>query len=96
MGKLLQLYTKHTIHWKSFTMHQAEAIMYCVQQVIHGGEFLWLAAKLQKPRKFSPQNNCCVRYIYLWAYICVCVHVFTLLVCLCVCIHMLAHHVNND
>ena len=31
VGKLLQLCTKHTIHWKTFTVHQSVAIMYCSQ-----------------------------------------------------------------
>ena len=30
--------TKHTIHWKTFMVHQAEAIMYSTQQVIQGGK----------------------------------------------------------
>ena len=40
-AKLLrgQLCTKYTIHWKTFAVHQAVAIMYCTQQVIQGENF---------------------------------------------------------
>ena len=31
--------TKYTTHWKTFTVHQAVAIMYCTQQVIQGKNF---------------------------------------------------------
>ena len=42
-GKLLRLCTKHTIHWKTFAVHQAHAIMYCTQQMIQGENFRdWL------------------------------------------------------
>ena len=46
--KLSWLYTKHTIHWKTFSVHQAEAIMYCIQQMIQREKFCTLAKKLQK------------------------------------------------
>ena len=38
--KLSRLCTKHTIHWKTFAVHQAHAIMYCIQQMIQGGNFV--------------------------------------------------------
>ena len=38
-GKLSRLCTKHTIHWKTFAVHQAHAIMYCTQQMIQGENF---------------------------------------------------------
>ena len=42
-GKLSRLCTKHTIHWKTFTVHQPHAIMYCTRQVIQGENFRdWL------------------------------------------------------
>ena len=34
VGKLSRLCTKYIIHWKTFAVHQAVAIMYCTQQVI--------------------------------------------------------------
>ena len=41
--KLSRLCTKHTIHWKTFAVHQAHAIMYCTQQMIQGENFRdWL------------------------------------------------------
>ena len=39
VGKLLRLCTKYTIHWKTFAVHQAVAIMYWPQQVIQGENF---------------------------------------------------------
>ena len=36
VGKLSQLCTQYTIHWKTFAVHQAVAIMHCTQQVIQG------------------------------------------------------------
>ena len=43
MAKLSRLCTKHTIHWKTFAVHQAHAIMYCTQQMIQGENFRdWL------------------------------------------------------
>ena len=42
-GKLSRLCTKHTIHWKTFAVHQAHAINYCTQQMIQGENFRdWL------------------------------------------------------
>ena len=38
-AKLLWLCTKHTIHWKTFAVHQTMAIMYCTQQVIQWKKF---------------------------------------------------------
>ena len=52
-GKLSRLCTKHTIHWKTFAVHQAHAIMYCTQQMIQRGKLSRLAKKL---RKFSPSK----------------------------------------
>ena len=39
VGKLSRLCAKYTIHWKTFEVHQAVAIMYCTQQVIQGENF---------------------------------------------------------
>ena len=36
VGKLSRLCTKYTIHWKTFAVHQAAAIIYCTEQVILG------------------------------------------------------------
>ena len=54
VGKLSRLCTKYTIHWKTFAMHQAVAIMYCTQQVIQGENFRdWLKIRKSFPtRKF--------------------------------------------
>ena len=53
VGKLSRLCTKYTIHWKTFTVHQAVAIMYCTQQVIQGEKFHdWL--KIHKNRESFP------------------------------------------
>ena len=38
-AKLSRLCTNYTIHWKTFAVHQAVAIMYCTQQVIRGENF---------------------------------------------------------
>ena len=51
-GKLSQLCTKYIIHWKTFMVHQAVAIMCRTQQVIQGENFRdWL--KNRENRKFS-------------------------------------------
>ena len=55
-GKLLRLCAKYTIHWKTFAVHQAVAIMYCTQQVIQGGKLLQSTEKPQKSQKFSPSK----------------------------------------
>ena len=55
-GKLSRLCTKHTIHWKTFAVHQAHAIMYCTQQVIQGENFRgWL--KTAKTTKVFPLES---------------------------------------
>ena len=53
-GKLSRLCTNHTIHWKTFAVHQAHAIMYCTQQMIQGEKFRdWLKNRESfPPRKF--------------------------------------------
>ena len=38
-GKLSRLCTNYNIHWKTFVVHQAHAIMYCTQQMIQGENF---------------------------------------------------------
>ena len=62
-GKLSQLCTKHTIHWKTFAVHQAHAIMYCTQQMIQGENFHnWL--KNRKNREsFPPRKFYRIQYI---------------------------------
>ena len=59
-GKLLRLCTKHTIHWKTFMVHQAHAIMYCTQQMIQGENFRdWLENRESfPPRKFCHTWYC--------------------------------------
>ena len=54
--KLSWLCTKHTIHWKTFAVHQAHAIMYCTQQIIQGENFRdWLkTAKVLPHTVFLP------------------------------------------
>ena len=50
------MFTKHTIHWKTFTVHQAHAIMYCTQQIIQGENFHdWL--KTAKTAKVFPLQS---------------------------------------
>ena len=42
-GKTFTVVHKNTIHWKTFAVHQAHAIMYCTQQMIQGENFRnWL------------------------------------------------------
>ena len=59
-GKLLQLCTKLTIHYKTSAVHQAKAIMYYTQQMIQRKYFCdWL-----KTAKVCPfQNICRVQYM---------------------------------
>ena len=59
-GKLSQLRTKHTIHWKTFAVHQAHAIMYCTQQMIQGENFHdWLkTAKVFPLESFAAYGMC--------------------------------------
>ena len=53
-GKLLRLCTKHTIHWKTFAVHQVHAINYVLYTANDSrGKLLRLA---RKPRKFSPSK----------------------------------------
>ena len=52
VGKLSQLCTKYTIHWKTFAVHQAVAIMYCTQQVIRGENFLDQLKNREKRESF--------------------------------------------
>jgi len=43
VGKLSRSCIKYTIHWKTFAVHQAVAIMYCTQPMIQGENFRdWL------------------------------------------------------
>ena len=64
-GKLSRLCTKHTIHWKTFAVHQAHAIMYCIQQMIQGENFHdWLKNR-ENRESFPPRKFCRIRYISL-------------------------------
>ena len=55
-GKLLRLCTKHTIHWKTFVVHQAHTIMYCTQQMIQEENYCdWL--KTAKTAKVFPLES---------------------------------------
>ena len=57
-AKLSQLFTKHTIHWKTLVVHQAHAIMYCTRQVIQGENFRdWLKNR----ESFPPRKFCRIR-----------------------------------
>ena len=61
-GKLSWLCTKHTIHWKNFTVHQAHAIMYCTQQMIQGENFRdWLKNR-ENRESFPPRKFCRIQY----------------------------------
>ena len=74
-GKLSRLCTKHTIHWKTFAVHQAHAIIYCTQQMIQGENFRdWL----ENHESFPPRKFCRIRYFvvasllfHVWLYVCV-------------------------
>ena len=62
-GKLSQLCTKHTIHWKTFAVHQAHAIMYCTQQMMQGENFRdWLINR-ENREGFPPRKFCRIRYM---------------------------------
>ena len=63
-GKLSRLCTKHTIHWKTFVVHQAHAIMYCTQQMIQGENFRdWLKNRESFPlESFAVYGNLCLVY----------------------------------
>ena len=61
------LCTKHTIHWKTFAVHQAHAIMYCTRQVIQGENFRdWL--KNAKNAKVFPLESFAVYGIWALLY----------------------------
>jgi len=52
-----RLCTKHTIHWKTFAVHQAHAIMYCTQQMIQGENFRdWLKNR-ENRESFPPLES---------------------------------------
>ena len=55
-GKLSQLCTKQTIHWKTFTVHQAHAIMYCTQQMIQGENFRGFRSFLANRESFPLES----------------------------------------
>ena len=52
-AKLSRLCTRYTIHWKTFAVHHAVAIMYCTQQMIRGENFRDRLKNRKKTRKFS-------------------------------------------
>ena len=61
VGKLSRLCTKHTIHWKTFVVHQAHAIMYCTQQTIQGENFHdWLKNR-ENCESFPTRKFCRIR-----------------------------------
>ena len=60
-GKLSRLCTKHTIHWKTFAVHQALTIMYSTQQMIQGGKLSRLAKNRENHESFPPQKFYCIR-----------------------------------
>ena len=60
VGKLLRLCTKYTIHWKTFTVHQAMAIMYCTQQVIQEENF---HNRLENRESSPTRKFCRIRYV---------------------------------
>ena len=79
-GKLSRLFTKHTIHWKTFAMHQVHAIMYCTRQVIQGENFCdWLKnhkkvllyAVYKKYCVYDVQIDCSIRVFRSFANFCV-------------------------
>ena len=58
----MRLCTKHTIQWKTFAVHQAEAIMYCTQQMIHFCNWL----KTTKTTKVFPLESFAVYGMYMF------------------------------
>ena len=73
-GKTLRLSTKHTIHWKTFAVHQAQAIMYCTQQMIQRENFRdWL----KKRKSFPPRKFCHIRYH-------LCIHTCNIIIRACI------------
>ena len=69
-GKLSRLCTKHTIHWKTFAVHQAHAIMYCTQQMIQGENFHDWLKNCENRESFPPQKFCRIRYIVVYYIFC--------------------------
>ena len=52
---------QNTIHWKTFTVHQALTIMYCTWQMIQGENFHdWLKNR-ENRESFPPQKFCRIR-----------------------------------
>jgi len=62
VGKLSWLCTKYTIHWKTFAVHQAVAIMYCTQQVIQGENFHDRLKNWKDRESFPTWKFCRIRY----------------------------------
>ena len=51
--------SQNNIHWKTFAVHRAHAIMYCTRQVIQGENFRdWLKNR----ESFPPRKFCRIRY----------------------------------
>ena len=63
VGKFLRLCTKYTIHWKTFAVHQAVAIMYSTQQVIQGENFCGRLKNHKKCQSFPTRKFYRVRYV---------------------------------
>ena len=57
-GKLSWLVHKITIRGKTFTVHQAVAIMYCTQQVIQGKNFSDRLKNREKRESFPVHGKC--------------------------------------
>ena len=53
---------QNTIHWKTFAVHQAHAIMYCTQQMIQGENFRDWLKNHENRKSFPPQKFCRIRY----------------------------------
>ena len=54
---------QNTIHWKTFAVHQAHAIMYCTRQVIQGESFRDRLKNHENRESFPPRKFCPIRYI---------------------------------
>ena len=66
-GKTFAVVHKHTIHRKTFAVHQAQAIMYCTQQMIQGENLRdWLkTAKVFPLESFAVYGMLHTVYMYV-------------------------------
>ena len=62
-GENFRCCAQNTIHWKTFAVHQAHAIMYCTRQMVQGENFCdWLKNR-ENRKSFPPRKFCRIRYM---------------------------------